>query len=106
MPGPLLDANAQVLCAHGAQASALMPSPRVQAAGAPVVVLSSPFVIAGCPFVMGVSPFPCVSANFITGALRVTTQGQPALLKDSVAIATPTGAPLSITTTQVRVQGQ
>lgn len=93
MPGPLLVTSAQVLCAHGGQAQALMPDPRVTASGQPVVTMASPYVIAGCPFppVLG---GPCVTGQFIVPAMRVMVDGAPVLLLDSVGICAPTGVPL------------
>jgi hypothetical protein len=41
----------------------------------------------------------------VTGALRVTSNGQPLLLLDSQAICVPTGTPLVIAVTQTRVTG-
>jgi hypothetical protein len=41
----------------------------------------------------------------MTGAVRVTSNGQPLLLLDSQAICAPTGTPLLITVTQTRVTG-
>jgi len=48
---------------------------------------------------------PCVTAQWITGATRVVSNGLPVLLQDSQAICTPTGTPLLIVTTQTRVMG-
>jgi hypothetical protein len=39
------------------------------------------------------------------GAVRVTAGGLPVLLQDSQAICAPTGTPLNIVMTQVRVKG-
>jgi hypothetical protein len=39
------------------------------------------------------------------GATRVMAGSQPVLLQDSQAICTPTGTPLTIAVTQVRVKG-
>jgi hypothetical protein len=48
---------------------------------------------------------PCVSAQFVTAATRVTALGQPVLLQDSQSICLPTGTPLLPLVTQVRVTG-
>jgi len=107
MPGALLDDNATVLCAHGASAKALTPNPRVKAAGAPTLTIASQFQVSGCPNVApGGSPLPCQTASFIAGATRVTSGQQPVLLADGKALAVPTGTPLSIVVTQIRVKGQ
>ncbi len=105
MPGFLLHANAMILCSHGGQVQALAPNPRVRVGGQPVVTQPLPHVVAGCPFVP-VAPSPCVTAQWVTGALRVRVGGQPVLLQDSQAICAPNGTPVTIVMTQVRVRGQ
>lgn len=104
MPGFLLHLGATVICAHGGQAQPVTPNPRVQVGGQPVVTLTAPYVVAGCPFVPP-APGPCVTAQWIVGATRVTVGGVPALLQDSRAVCTPTGTPLTPIVTQLRVKG-
>jgi hypothetical protein len=104
MPGFILHFGATVLCAHGGQAQAAAPNPRVMVGGQPVVTISSPYVVAGCPFVPPAAG-PCVTAQFVTSATRVMAGGAPVLLQDSQSVAAPTGTPLSVIVTQTRVQG-
>jgi hypothetical protein len=106
MPGFLLHLGATVLCAHAGQATPTAPNPRVLVSGQPIVTLPTPYVVAGCtlpppPAANG----PCVTAQFVSAATRVTSNGQPVLLLDSQAICAPTGTPLLITVTQARVSG-
>jgi hypothetical protein len=106
MPGFLLHLGATVFCTHGGQAQPTVPNPRVSVSGQPTVTLASPYVVAGCalpppPAANG----PCVTAQFITAATRVTSNGQPLLLLDSQAVCVPTGTPLLVTMTQTRVSG-
>ena len=106
MPGPVLHLGATVLCSHAGQAQPVTPVPRVLVSGQPVVTIASPYVIAGCtmpPPIVGNGP--CVTAQFVTAALRVTVLGQPVLLMDSQAVCVPTGTPLLPTVTQTRVIG-
>lgn len=106
MPGFLLHMGATVLCAHAGQAQPTAPNPRVKVGGQPVVTLPTLYTIAGCtmpPPTAGNGP--CVTAQFMMGAIRVRVGGQPVLLQDSQAICTPTGTPLNIVVTQVRVKG-
>jgi len=106
MPGTLLHVGATVLCAHAGQAQPTVPNPRVTVSGMPTVTLASPYVIAGC--VLPPPPAgngPCVTAQFVSAATRVTSNGQPLLLLDSQAICAPTGTPLIIAATQTRVTG-
>ena len=105
MPGFMLHVGATVLCSHGGQAQATVPNPRVRVGGQPIVTQAAPHIVAGCPFNVSGSPVPCVTANWITAAVRVRASGQPVLLQDSQAITVPNGTPLSIVTTQVRVRG-
>lgn len=106
MPGFVLHVGATVLCSHGGQAQPTVPNPRVTVSGMPTVTLGTPYVIAGCalPPPPGANG-PCVSAQFVSAALRVSSNGQPLLLLDSVAVCAPTGTPLVVAATQTRVTG-
>ena len=106
MPGTLLHVGATVLCAHGGLAQPTVPNPRVLVSGMPTVTFASPYVVAGCampPPTAGNGP--CVTAQWITAATRITSNGQPLLLLDSQAICAPTGTPLVIVATQPRATG-
>ena len=104
MPGPLLHLGATVLCAHGGQAQPTVPNPRVLVSGQPTVTMAAPYVVAGCPFVP-VAPSPCITAQWIVAATRVTSSGQPLVLMDSQAICAPNGTPLLPLVAQTRVIG-
>lgn len=106
MPGALIQVGATVLCQHGGQAQATTPDPRVKAGGQPITTQPSPWVVAGCPFVPPGGNGPCVSAQWVSAALRVKAGGQPVLLADSVAVCTPTGTGVNVIQTQPRVQGK
>ena len=90
-------------CAHAGQATPAAPNARVTVSGQPTVTLATPYLVAGCPFVPPGGNGPCVTAQFVTAATRVTSNGQPLLLLDSQAICAPTGTPLMIVMTQTRV---
>jgi hypothetical protein len=106
MPGTLLHVGATVLCAHGGQAQPTVPNPRVTVNGMPTVTVAAPYVVAGCAMPPPPSGNgPCVTAQWITAATRITSNGQPLLLLDSQAICVPTGTPLVIVVTQPRVTG-
>lgn len=102
MPGFALQVGATVICAHGGQAQPTVPNPRVLLSGAPSVTMAAPWVVAGCPFAP-VAPLPCVTAQWLVGATRVTSNGQPLLIQSSQAICAPTGAPLLPLVAQMRV---
>jgi len=106
MPGFLLHVGATVQCAHGGQAQPTAPNPQVTVGGQATVTLATSYVVAGC----ALPPPPngngaCVSAQWTSGATRVTSNGQPLLLVDSQATCTPTGTPLLVVATQTRAQG-
>lgn len=105
MPGPLLHVGASVLCAHGGTATPTVPNPRVQVSGQPTVLMSGPYAIAGCPFNVSGSPVPCVTAQWVVAATRVTSNGQPLVLMDSQALCVPNGTPLLPVSAQTRVIG-
>ena len=103
MPGFLVHLGAQVQCLHLGQATPTVVNPRVTVSGQPTVTLASPYVIAGCPFNVSGGPVPCVTAQWVTAATRVTSNGQPLILLDSQAVCAPNGTPLLILVTQTRV---
>jgi hypothetical protein len=105
MPGFLLHMGAIVLCSHGGQAQPTVANPRVLVGGQPTVTQPAPYVVAGCAFVPPGGNGPCVTAQWITCATRVASNGQPLLLLDSQALCAPTGTPLLIVQTQARVTG-
>ena len=94
MPGSLIQQGATVLCAHGGQAIAAAPNPRVTASGGATAVITSPWMVAGCPGVPPAVP-PCVTAQWLTGTTRVLSGGQPLVItagEDDVGTLGP-GAP-------------
>lgn len=105
MSGFLLHVGVTALCAHGGPAQPTVPDPRVRVSGQPVVTQPNPWVVTGCPFTPGPSPVPCVTAQWVVGALRVRASGQPLLLQSSQAVTVPNGVPINIVATQVRVRG-
>jgi len=105
MPGYLLHSGATVLCAHGGQAQPTTPFPRVKVGGQPVVTQAAPYTVSACPFSTPAGPFPCVTAQWLSAALRIKARSLPVVLQDSQSLCTPTGTPLSIAMTQVRVKG-
>jgi hypothetical protein len=106
MPGFLVHVGATVTCSHGGQAQPTVPNPRVTVMGQPTVTLTTPYVIAGCAFPPPpTANGPCVTAQFMTGTVRVTSLGQPLLVTSSQAVCAPTGTPTIIAVTQTRVVG-
>jgi hypothetical protein len=102
MPGPILHVGATVLCSHGGQATPTVPSPVVLASGMPVATIAAPYMVAGCPFVPPGGNGPCVTGQWVVGAVRVLSQGQPLAIMTGVAICAPTGTPLMPIVAQTR----
>jgi len=90
------------MCVHGGQASPVVPNPAVTLDGMPTCLLSDPWMVAGCPGVPSSVP-PCVTAQWVVGTTRVTSNGQPLLVQSSQAVCTPAGTPLLVVVTQTRV---
>jgi hypothetical protein len=106
MPGFLLHLGAMVMCSHAGQATPVAPNPRVLVSGQPTVALSSMYSVAGCTLPPPPSGNgPCVTAQYVTSAMRVLSNGVPLLLIDSQAVCVPTGTPLIASVTQTRVAG-
>jgi hypothetical protein len=102
----ILHVGATVICAHAGQATPTAPFPRVTVSGQPIVTLGAPWVVAGCampPPIAGNGP--CVTGQWLMGATRVLAGGMPVLLQSSLSICVPTGTPMSVLVTQVRVSG-
>lgn len=102
MPAPVLHLGATVMCMHAGQATPVAPFPRVLVSGQPVVTLTSPYVVAGCALT-GTSAPPCVTAQWIVGAVRVVAGGAPLLTFAGQSICVPSGSPLLPMASQTRV---
>jgi hypothetical protein len=105
MPGFVLHQGATVTCLHGGQAMPTKPDLRVSVSGMKVTVQPVPYTVAGCtlpPPTAGNGP--CVTAQWMTGALRVKASGQPLLVRSSQAVCAPTGTGVIIAATQIRVR--
>lgn len=101
----LIQVGASVTCAHGGQAMATAPNSQVTISGQPTVLLSASWAVAGCPLVPPPLP-PCVTAQWISGTTRVTSNGQPLVLQSGSSVSIPNGTPLLVISTQTRVTAQ
>ena len=102
MPAPILHLGATVLCTHAGQATPLAPFPRVTVSAQPVVTLASPYAIAGCALT-GTPVPPCVTGQFVLGAVRVLAGGAPVATLVSQSVCIPTGTPMLPLMAQTRV---
>lgn len=108
MPGFVVHQGAVVQCAHVGLAEPTVVSPRVTVLGMPIVTVPGPYTVAGCTFpamTSGASP-PCVTAQWTSGAVRVTSMGAPVVLLDGTSVCTPNGTPLIPVTAQARVSAE
>jgi hypothetical protein len=104
MPGFLVNVLSQVQCLHGGQARPTVPNPRVLINGQPTVLLSTPYQVVGCPLPPpSTANGPCVTGQWTTGTVRVTSMGQPLLVQAGASTCVPTGTPLVVLATQPRV---
>lgn len=102
MPAPILHLGATVLCTHAGQATPMAPFPRVMVSAQPVVTLTSPYAIAGCGLTGTPTP-PCVTGQFVMGAVRVLAGGAPVATLMSQSVCVPTGTPMLPVMAQTRV---
>ena len=101
MPGPVVTMSSTVTCSHAGQATPTTPS-RVTVMGAPAVTMATPYVVAGCALTGTPTP-PCVTGQWVVGAVRVTSMGVPLAVQSGTSITTPTGSPMLPLVVQPRV---
>lgn len=70
--------------------------------GQPLVTIAAPWVVTGCPFAPG-APSPCVTGQWLSGAVRVLAGGQPVAVMTGASTCVPNGTPLLPMSAQVRV---
>jgi len=80
-----------------------VPSPRVQVSGMPITTIAAPYTVAGCAFVPPAGNGPCVTAQWVVGAVQVLSEGQPVAILTGMAVCVPTGTPLVPGVAQTRV---
>ena len=80
-----------------------MPSARVLVSGMPIATIAAPYAVAGCAFVPPVGNGPCVTAQWVMGAVQVLSEGQPVAIMTGMAVCTPTATPLLPVVAQMRV---
>jgi hypothetical protein len=102
MPAPVLHLGATVTCMHAGPATPVAPFPRVTVSGQPVTTLTTAYAVTGCALTGTPNP-PCVTAQWVAGAVRVMAGGAPVLLQSGQAVCTPTGTGLLPLVVQPRV---
>lgn len=107
MPGYILHQNAIVQCSHMARTNPTTPNQRVLVSGNMVTLVTDVHQVVACPNpVPPASNGPCITAKYTTSSTRVKCNGIPVLLFDSQATCAPTGVPLTIMSSQIRVKAQ
>jgi len=101
MPAPALHLGAVVTCTHAGTAMPVAPFPRVLLSGQPAVTLASPYAIVGCALT-GSAP-PCVTGQWLTGAVRVLAGGVPLATMAGTSTCVAPGTPMLPLSAQPRV---
>jgi hypothetical protein len=99
---PALHLGAVVTCSHAGIATPAAPFPRVLLSGQPAVTLASPYLIAGCALTGSPNP-PCVTGQWLTGAVRVLAGGVPLATLASSSTCVAPGTPMLPVSAQPRV---
>ena len=102
MSGPALHLGAVVTCSHAGPAQPLAPFPRVLLSGQPIVTIASPYAVTGCAL-SGTTTPPCVTGQWLVGAVRVLAGGAPVALMTGTSTCVPTGTPMLPMSAQPRV---
>ena len=102
MSGKLVTTTSMVQCTHAGVAMPMQPNPRVLVGGAPTVVQPTPYSVAGCALSGSGGPF-CATGMWLSGAARVTSNGQPLVIDTGQSTCVATGQPLRVVTAQQRV---
>jgi hypothetical protein len=71
-----------------------VPSPTVMVSGMPIATIAAPYAVAGCAFVPPAGNGPCVTAQWVVGAVQVMSNGAPVAIMSGVSVCVPTGTPL------------
>ena len=103
----LLTTASTLMCPHGGTVTAT-PGATNASADAVVLRMSDTFTIAGCAFNISGAPAPCLTVQWVLGALRVKHGGDLVLNESSVGLcmgAAPQGTVL-VSATQSAVSGQ
>jgi hypothetical protein len=66
------------------------------------VTIASPYAIAGCALT-GTPVPPCVTGQWIVGAVRVMAGAQPVVTMMGQSVCVPTGTPMLPIVAQIRV---
>jgi hypothetical protein len=68
----------------------------------PAATIAAPYMVAGCAFVPPAGNGPCVTGQWLIGAVRVLSLGQPLAIMSGVSVCVPTGTPMLPVAAQTR----
>jgi hypothetical protein len=102
VPAPALHLGAVVTCTHAGPATPVAPFPRVLLSGQPLVTIASQYAVTGCALTGTPNP-PCVTGQWLTGAMRVLAGGVPVATMVGTSTCIPTGTPMLPLSAQPRV---
>jgi len=99
MSGFVITKSSVLNCPHSTPARADMSSPRVKAAGQPVVLQGHLYSFPTCT----AGQSKCTSGSWTVGAVRVSASGIPIAISTGVSVIAPPGI-FSVMSTQPRVK--
>ena len=102
MAAPALHLGAVVTCSHAGPATPVSPFPRLLLSGQPAVTIASPYAVTGCAL-SGTGTPPCVTGQWLSGAIRVLAGGAPLATIAGASTCIPTGTPMLPISAQPRV---
>jgi hypothetical protein len=90
------------MCPHGASVTLTTSNTVAMAEDAPFLLVTDIHTVSGCPFVIPGTPpvpSPCVTVQWLMGAMQTQVNGTPVLLQTSVglcisALQVPQGPPV------------
>lgn len=109
----ILTTASSLMCPHGGQVQLSSGNSQVLINGNPALLLSDRHTVSGCPFQVpagpGTKPQPCVSVQWLVGAVQTRVGDVPVLLQSSVGLCLsaeqiPQGPP-SVSQVQQVVKG-
>lgn len=101
MPGALAHQGAQIKCPHGGTV-VVVPATRARVSGQ-AIAIASVYTVAGCT---AANPPPiCATGKWTSFSTRVFADGQPVVVSSSTSTSAPSGLPVVIAVTQLRVVG-
>jgi len=114
MAGNTLSVTSTLVCPHGGSVTIISTNVRVKVDNSFAALATDQFLISGCPFQIpvgaGTIPSPCLTVRWLVADMRAKVNSAPTLSRSSAGLClnaqqAPQG-PVSIVSTQVRVQSQ